>query len=179
MVKQALGGTGGSSSDYSNGGAGATTGGGLKHGFGDEKANGANGATGMGPAASAQAQGGGGADPEKGKFSGRKPAENSKTKKAGGAELDPRAFDHPSTYDDLNPVWVPNDSFGMGNAAIRDLRAAGIDATDEGAEMDDKGGVHITRSVASLPVAEVDADGRDSNPPGEDELIELPADDPK
>lgn len=81
-----------------------------------------------------------------------KPGQTSSSKPgADGGELNEHAFDHPAAYDNLKPVWVPKDSFGLGDSAIRDLRSNGIDATDAGAEMNDKGSVTITRQVAALP----------------------------
>ncbi|KAG0148858.1 hypothetical protein CROQUDRAFT_669563 [Cronartium quercuum f. sp. fusiforme G11] len=66
-------------------------------------------------------------------------------------------FDHPSGWELLKPVWLPRDSLGLSTEAISLLSQSKIAASDQGAEMNEKGKVEVTR-----------------NPPGENELIEIP-----
>jgi hypothetical protein len=61
-------------------------------------------------------------------------------------EENEHAFDHPSTYVSQRWIWIPRDPFGLSKELINDLHDAGIDASDEGADMDDKGIVEVTRN---------------------------------
>jgi len=56
------------------------------------------------------------------------------------------AFDHPSTYVDQAWIWIPKDPLGLSEILTRDLKEAGVDASDVGANMDEKGVVEVTRN---------------------------------
>ncbi|KAK7039090.1 phosphate metabolism protein 7 [Paramarasmius palmivorus] len=58
---------------------------------------------------------------------------------------DPRAFDHPSTYKPQRWIWVPRDQLGLSSALVQYLKDRGVEASDEGADMDMKGVVEVTR----------------------------------
>ena len=60
-------------------------------------------------------------------------------------DFDVHGFDHPSTYAPQPWIWVPRDALGLSAVLVREYRAAGVDADDEGAEMDCKGGVEVSR----------------------------------
>lgn len=59
---------------------------------------------------------------------------------------DEHAFDHPSTYVDQPWIWVPKDSLGLSEMLISDLKLVGVDASNVGAEMDEKGIVEVSRN---------------------------------
>lgn len=59
---------------------------------------------------------------------------------------DEHAFDHPSTYVDQPWIWLPRDQLGLSELLTNDLKAAGVDASDVGASMDEKGIVEVTRN---------------------------------
>jgi hypothetical protein len=59
---------------------------------------------------------------------------------------DVHAFDHPSTYVDQAWIWLPRDQLGLSELLANDLKAAGVDASDVGASMDDRGIVEVTRN---------------------------------
>ena len=61
-------------------------------------------------------------------------------------DFDVHGFDHPSTYAPQPWVWVPRDPFGLSGVLVRGFRAAGVEASDEGAVMDEKGTVEVYRS---------------------------------
>ncbi|CAA7259132.1 unnamed protein product [Cyclocybe aegerita] len=61
-------------------------------------------------------------------------------------EQDEHAFDHPSTYVDQSCVWLPKDPLGLSEFLVNELKAAGIDASDVGASIDEKGVVEVTRN---------------------------------
>ncbi|KAJ7045820.1 DUF221 family protein [Mycena alexandri] len=61
-------------------------------------------------------------------------------------EQDDHAFDHPSTYVEAQWVWLPRDRLGLSKLLVADLHAVGVDASDIGAVMDDKGVVEVTRN---------------------------------
>ncbi|KAK7039088.1 phosphate metabolism protein 7 [Paramarasmius palmivorus] len=58
---------------------------------------------------------------------------------------DPHAFDHPSTYKPQRWIWVPRDQLGLSRALVQYLKDRGVEASDEGADMDMKGVVEVTR----------------------------------
>ncbi|EEB97726.1 hypothetical protein MPER_02896 [Moniliophthora perniciosa FA553] len=60
-------------------------------------------------------------------------------------EDDPHAFDHPSTYKAQRWIWVPRDQLGLSRTVVRYLKDHGVEASDEGADMDFKGVVEVTR----------------------------------
>ncbi|CBQ72876.1 conserved hypothetical protein [Sporisorium reilianum SRZ2] len=51
------------------------------------------------------------------------------------------AFYHPSLTGEQKPIWLPNDKFGIGRAAVASARKAGLDATYEHTSVTDKGQV--------------------------------------
>ncbi|KAJ4485800.1 DUF221 family protein [Lentinula aciculospora] len=59
--------------------------------------------------------------------------------------LDKHAFDHPSTYVDQPCIWIPRDPLGLSTVFVDYLEAAGIRASDEGAMMDMRGSVEVTK----------------------------------
>ncbi|KAF9567911.1 DUF221-domain-containing protein [Agrocybe pediades] len=59
---------------------------------------------------------------------------------------DEHAFDHPSTYVDQKWIWLPKDPLGLSEILTRDLKDAGVNASDVGANMDEKGVVEVTRN---------------------------------
>ena len=61
-------------------------------------------------------------------------------------DFDVHGFDHPSTYEQQPWVWVPRDPYGISRLVVEELRAAGVEASDEGAVMDEKGTVEVTRN---------------------------------
>ncbi|KAF5364658.1 hypothetical protein D9758_005530 [Tetrapyrgos nigripes] len=70
-------------------------------------------------------------------------------------DLDDHAFDHPSTYVEQRWIWVPKDRLGLSKVIIQELKDAGVEASDDGATMDKKGVVEVTRN----PPDEVWEDG--------------------
>ncbi|ESK88187.1 duf221 family protein [Moniliophthora roreri MCA 2997] len=60
-------------------------------------------------------------------------------------EEDPHAFDHPSTYKAQRWIWVPRDELGLSRTLVQYLKNHGVEASDEGADMDSKGVVEVTR----------------------------------
>ncbi|KAJ7187941.1 DUF221 family protein [Mycena filopes] len=61
-------------------------------------------------------------------------------------EQDDHAFDHPSTYVEQPWVWLPTDRLGLSKLLVDDLHAVGVDASDIGAVMDERGVVEATRN---------------------------------
>lgn len=59
---------------------------------------------------------------------------------------DEHAFDHPSTYETQKWVWIPKDPLGLSELLAKELRDAGVDASDVGAFMDEKGVVEVKRN---------------------------------
>lgn len=64
----------------------------------------------------------------------------------GEGHLDHHAFDHPATYEEQRTVWVPVDDHGLWKGEVEDTRAAGVEISTQGATMDAKGNVAVTRS---------------------------------
>ncbi len=62
------------------------------------------------------------------------------------ADFDEHAFDHPSTYEEQKWIWIPHDTLGLSEMLVQDLKDVGVDASDEGANMDEKGVVEVTRN---------------------------------
>ncbi|KAF7797862.1 hypothetical protein EIP86_009068 [Pleurotus ostreatoroseus] len=60
-------------------------------------------------------------------------------------DFDIHGFDHPSTYTEQPWIWIHNDALGISQVLIRDLRQSGVDASDEGANIDAKGTVEVQR----------------------------------
>jgi hypothetical protein len=58
--------------------------------------------------------------------------------------IDEHAFDHPSTYKPQPCIWIPKDTLGLSDGILVDLRAAGIDASDLGATINNEGRVKVT-----------------------------------
>jgi len=66
-------------------------------------------------------------------------------------ELGEHAFDHPSTYADARWIWLPHDELGFSKVLMDELKGtgetgSGIDASDIGATMDEKGVVECQRN---------------------------------
>ncbi|RXW15422.1 hypothetical protein EST38_g10427 [Candolleomyces aberdarensis] len=59
---------------------------------------------------------------------------------------DEHAFDHPSTYQEQPWIWIPKDVLGLSNILAEELRGAGVEASDVGALMDEKGVVEVRRN---------------------------------
>ncbi|KAG2015869.1 DUF221 family protein [Coprinopsis cinerea AmutBmut pab1-1] len=59
---------------------------------------------------------------------------------------DDHAFDHPSTYQEQAWIWIPKDPLGLSEVLAKDLRSAGVDASDVGAFMDEHGVVEVRRN---------------------------------
>ncbi len=51
------------------------------------------------------------------------------------------AFYHPSLTGEQKPIWLPNDKFGIGRAAVASARKAGLDATYKHTSVTEKGQV--------------------------------------
>ncbi|KAI5480450.1 AMP deaminase [Pseudohyphozyma bogoriensis] len=68
-----------------------------------------------------------------------------------GEHLDKHAFDHPATYEDQQTVWFPVDEAGLYKGEEEATRAAGVKVSTQGATMDAKGKVDITRSPPDDP----------------------------
>jgi len=64
----------------------------------------------------------------------------------GDVELAEHAFDHPSVYRAAPWIWVPKDILSLSTSIVQDLQNAGVEASDLGAFMDEKGTVHVKRS---------------------------------
>ncbi len=61
-------------------------------------------------------------------------------------DFDVHGFDHPSTYEEQPWIWVPKDPLGISSYFVKDLRAVGVEASDEGATMDPGGTVEVQRN---------------------------------
>jgi len=59
--------------------------------------------------------------------------------------LDRHAFDHPASYEHQPIVWIPKDTLGLSEIELAGNREAGVDTSDLGATMNEKGKVDITR----------------------------------
>jgi calcium permeable stress-gated cation channel len=60
-------------------------------------------------------------------------------------DFDTHGFDHPSTYEPQHWIWLPKDPLGLSRVLLGELHGAGVEASDEGAEMDEKGNVEVYR----------------------------------
>ncbi|GAA5911541.1 uncharacterized protein JCM6883_005788 [Sporobolomyces salmoneus] len=63
----------------------------------------------------------------------------------GEEHLDRHAFDHPASYEDYPTVWIPQDRRGFYEREVGDTKSAGVDVSTEGATMNEKGKVDISR----------------------------------
>ena len=61
-------------------------------------------------------------------------------------DFDIHGFDHPSTYAEQPWIWIPKDVLGLSDILAKELRDAGVDASDVGAFMDEKGVVEVRRN---------------------------------
>ncbi|KAJ7495963.1 DUF221 family protein [Mycena galericulata] len=61
-------------------------------------------------------------------------------------EDDEHAFAHPSAYVGQPWIWISRDRLGLSRLLVGDLRASGVDASDVGAVMDERGVVEVTRN---------------------------------
>jgi hypothetical protein len=78
-------------------------------------------------------------------------SEDADTDSDSDQELAEHAFDHPSTYAEARWIWLPCDELGFSKVLIDELKGtgestAGVDASDVGATMDDKGVVECQRN---------------------------------
>ncbi|KAK4056830.1 phosphate metabolism protein 7 [Microbotryomycetes sp. JL221] len=64
----------------------------------------------------------------------------------GEEHVDKHAFDHPATYEGYPTVWIPEDHYGYSKAEVQATRSAGVDASSDGARMDDKGKTDVSRA---------------------------------
>ncbi|KAG8960835.1 hypothetical protein FRC03_006078 [Tulasnella sp. 419] len=55
----------------------------------------------------------------------------------------PTDFNHPASVEPQRPIWLPKDTLGLGEAEMRSLDKAGIRASTDDAEMNEKGKVSI------------------------------------
>jgi hypothetical protein len=60
-------------------------------------------------------------------------------------DTDEHAFDHPATYVEQTWVWVPKDPLGLSDMLVYDMKKAGVEASDKGASIDDRGVVEASR----------------------------------
>lgn len=60
-------------------------------------------------------------------------------------DQDEHAFDHPSTYIQQTWIWVPKDPLGLSDMLVYDMKKIGVDASDKGATIDDRGVVEASR----------------------------------
>ncbi|KAL0573076.1 phosphate metabolism protein 7 [Marasmius crinis-equi] len=63
---------------------------------------------------------------------------------------DEHAFDHPSTYEEQRWIWVPKDTLGLSEILVKEMHEKGVDASDEGATMDEEGVVEVSRNPPDL-----------------------------
>jgi calcium permeable stress-gated cation channel len=61
-------------------------------------------------------------------------------------ERDEHAFDHPSTYVEQPWIWIPKDTLGLSELLVEELRSAGVESSNSGATMDEKGIVEVSRN---------------------------------
>ena len=59
---------------------------------------------------------------------------------------DDHAFDHPSTYEEQRWIWVPKDMLGLSEILVNELHDKAVEASDEGATMDERGVVEVSRN---------------------------------
>ncbi|KAL8284083.1 hypothetical protein RQP46_005196 [Phenoliferia psychrophenolica] len=64
----------------------------------------------------------------------------------GSRRLDQHAFDHPAGYEDQRIVWIPADAHGFYKHEVEATQAAEVEVSSEGATLDLKGHVDVTRS---------------------------------
>ncbi|BGP55330.1 hypothetical protein JCM8202_002170 [Rhodotorula sphaerocarpa] len=60
--------------------------------------------------------------------------------------LDEHAFDHPAMYMEADTVWIPEDPNGLYRDEVEHTRSAGVDASSDGATMNEKGKVDVARA---------------------------------
>lgn len=63
-----------------------------------------------------------------------------------GQTLHAHAFDHPSTWEKQPIVWLPKDPTGLGEQETKLTREAGVDVSDAGANMTEKGKVDVSKA---------------------------------
>ncbi|PPR03078.1 hypothetical protein CVT24_012391 [Panaeolus cyanescens] len=56
------------------------------------------------------------------------------------------AFDHPSTYVEQSWIWIPKDPLGLSTVLVDELKEVGVEASDVGAVMNERGVVEVTRN---------------------------------
>lgn len=60
---------------------------------------------------------------------------------AGESDEDKYGFLPPSMWQQQPGVWIADDKHGLGKIEVARIRAGGVDATTDGATMDEKGGI--------------------------------------
>ena len=58
---------------------------------------------------------------------------------------DAHAFDHPALSEPQPWIWVPRDPLGLSGLLVSELTSAGVEASDVGAVMSEKGVVDVSR----------------------------------
>lgn len=66
--------------------------------------------------------------------------------RASTESLDDNAFDHPATYEGYDTIWIPEDKHGFSRAEVDNTRQAGVDVSSDGARMNEKGTVDVSRA---------------------------------
>ncbi|KZS87835.1 DUF221-domain-containing protein [Sistotremastrum niveocremeum HHB9708] len=61
-------------------------------------------------------------------------------------ELEEHAFEHPATYANARWIWIPQDTLGFSKVLLEQFKAAGVEASDVGSTMDEKGVVECSRN---------------------------------
>lgn len=60
--------------------------------------------------------------------------------------LDEHAFDHPSTYAEQPWIWIPKDTLGLSGVLLQEFKEAGVETSDNGSTMDERGTVEVSRN---------------------------------
>ncbi|KIJ24982.1 hypothetical protein M422DRAFT_274120 [Sphaerobolus stellatus SS14] len=61
------------------------------------------------------------------------------------SDFDDHGFDHPSRWKRQPWIWIPKDPLGLSVLFVESFSKCGIDASDQGSEMDEKGVVEVSR----------------------------------
>ncbi|TRM61311.1 phosphate metabolism protein-domain-containing protein [Schizophyllum amplum] len=73
-------------------------------------------------------------------------ARSNATEENGYNEYDEEhAFDHPALHEPQPWIWVPRDPLGLSGLLVGELTSAGVEASDVGAVMNEKGVVDVSR----------------------------------
>jgi len=71
--------------------------------------------------------------------------ENDSPRHNGEQKLDSHAFTNPAAYKPQPVVWLPKDTLGIAKIELESNRLSGIESSDQGAIMNEKGKVEISR----------------------------------